>query len=545
MKTKLHLLSIIALMAISGCGSNKKSEQYSSSKQESSSETTSSEKESSSTSSEIKSSEQSSSEKQSSESSSEKSSSEITSSSSSEAQSSSSSSEEEQEAHINFNNTNQDYLDFFNHKNKVEVEINISNSAIYKLAQYGVDYFDRQEMYHPCDVIIKINDEVRFSGEEVGLRMKGNLSKDPNFIDQNGNFNGKSHFKMSFKETFNSELDNDYYQHDWSNDSTGLKTRKKRRFGGMKKIDFKWNRNYDGTFTKEAYTKYIYRDAGVLAQNVNLIKFTIHTENDTFTDIYQAFEVVDGTTMSTYYGSDGGDGNLYKGLYARANLTTDSISGRNMDPESSDNTNPTYPLKTNDDGPTFDHTLMRNLVNEINKKNVSADVMEEKLKSLIDVDNVIRYCAVSWVVGNPDDLRNNANNTYFYFNSINDKFSIIPYDDDRCFGVMNNWAIDMSQVPADSTKMSGKNRAWQENPLLWRIVQEDSSHNDYPLIRSFNNLFRGYVETFANKYLDVNLFRSFTEDFYYAPSTNINDAGPDNMTFENYANLKKNSMFKA
>lgn len=552
MKTKLAFLSIIAVLSIAGCTSGKQTSE-SSSKEESSTQTSDSSEKQSSSEKESSQEEQSSSkETQSSEQSKEESSSEKESSSEEKSESQTSSSEEQQggEAPINFDNTNQDYLDYFNHGNKVDVIVNIKNDVIYHLAQYGRSYFDREEMYHPCDVTIKINDEVRFQGEEVGLRMKGNTSKDTGFVDENGHFNSRVHFKMSFKETFIDSTDNDYYTHDWSDDAAGLKARKKRRFGGLKKLDFKWNRNYDGTFTKEAYSKYIYRDAGVLAQNINLIKLTVNTESDTFTDIYQTLECVDGTTMSNYYGNDGGDGNLYKGLYARANLTTDSINGNNLDPESSSNTEPTYPLKTNDDGPNYDHTLMRNFVSEINKKNVSADAMKETLTNLMEVDNVIRYCAVAWVVGNPDDLRNNANNTYFYFNSKNDHFSIIPYDDDRCFGIHKDWPVDMSSLPADSSRMQGMSynqggKVWLNNPLLWRIVCEDSSHNDYPLVKEFNETYRSYVQQFANKYLDANLFKTFTEGFYYAPSKDITNAGNDNITFAQYAENKLNNMFKA
>ena len=567
MKNKLHLLSIIAIMSIAGCASNKtsstqsssatsqeSSEQTSSSKESSleSSEQTSSSKEESSKedSSEELSSEQSSSKEESSEqiSSEEESSEQI--SSEEESSEDSSSEETKGDAPVDFTYSNQDYLDYFNHGNKVEVTINIKNDVIYHLAQYGVSYFDQQEMYHPCDVVIKINDEIRFEGEEVGLRMKGNTSKNPNFVDENGHFNGYSHFKMSFKETFNDELDNDYYAHDWSEDAAGLKARKKRKFGGMKKVDFKWNRNYDNTFTKEAYSKYIYRDAGVVAQNVNLIKLTINTESDSFSDIYQTFECVDGNMLEKYYGADGGEGNLYKGLYARADLTTDSIKGNNLNPESSYNTNPTYPLKTNDDGPEYDHTLMKNFVDLINTKNISGNDMQTYLKESMEVDSVIRYCALAWVVGNPDDLRNNANNTYFYFNSYNDRFSIIPYDDDRCFGILKDWPVDMSTLPADSTRMGGMSfnqggKVWINNPLLWRIVCEDTSHQDYPLVEAFNELYKTYVEEFATKYLDVDLFRSFTEGFYYAPSKDINNAGDSNMTFATYAENKLNNMFKA
>lgn len=540
MKNKLSFLSIIALLAISGCASNKDSSSVTSDSSASTeTSSTSSEDKSSSTSKESSSSGDSSSEI-----------STDTSSSSSETTSEdSSSSEESKEATIDFNCKDQDYLDFFNHSNKVEVEINISNDSIYHLAQYGVSYFDRTEMYHPCDVVIKINDEIRFDEEEVGLRMKGNTSKNPGFVDENGHLYGFSHFKMSFKETFQEELDNDYYHHEWD-DEAALKKRKKRRFGGMKKLDFKWNRNDDATFTKEAYSKYIYRDAGVLAQNINLVKFTLNTENDSYTEIYQAIEVLDGNTMERYYGEEGGQGNLYKGLYARANLTTDSISGSNLDPESSNNTTPTYPLKTNDDGPTFDHSLMQNFITQTNKRGVSAESMETILPEIAEVDNIIRYCAVAWVVGNPDDLRNNANNTYFYFNSINNRLSIIPYDDDRCFGILKDWPVDMSELPCDSSRMQGMSynqngKVWLNVPLLWRIVCEDSSRPQYPMVEAFHELYCSYVATFANKYLDPQLFQEFTNEFYYAPSKDINNPGSDNMSFTTYATNKKNNMFKA
>ena len=98
---------------------------------------------------------------------------------------------------------------------------------------------------------------------------------------------------------------------------------------------------------------------------------------------------------------------------------------------------------------------MKNFVDLINTKNISGNDMQTYLKESMEVDSVIRYCALAWVVGNPDDLRNNANNTYFYFNSYNDRFSIIPYDDDRCFGILKDWPVDMSTLPADSTRMGG------------------------------------------------------------------------------------------
>ena len=56
-------------------------------------------------------------------------------------------------------------------------------------------------------------------------------------------------------------------------------------------------------------------------------------------------------------------------------------------------------------------------------------------RRLVDVENFVSYAAVSYFLGNPDDLRNNYNNFYLYFLQSSGKAIIIPYDYDRCLGV--------------------------------------------------------------------------------------------------------------
>ncbi len=190
--------------------------------------------------------------------------------------------EKEEEITPNFNNSNVDYNDFFNHGNDVEVIVKFTNEVAKKTNDYGKHgSWLKQEMYHPCNVTININGEQRFYAEESGIRLKGNLSKerDPDFVNSNGELQYNSHFKVNFSETFDDAKDNDYYTHTWES-SEARSERKDRKFGGMKKLDFKWNRNEDQTFTKEAYAKYCYRDAGVVAQSMNLIKFTVQTDNN-------------------------------------------------------------------------------------------------------------------------------------------------------------------------------------------------------------------------------------------------------------------------
>ena len=100
------------------------------------------------------------------------------------------------------------YEEMYDPTSNLQITLNFTNEAIYKLAKYSLDEVKR-EMYHPCNVTISLNDEI-YTFEEVGARMKGNTSKNENFVSEDGHFNAPVHFKLSFKETFDDLEDNDY-----------------------------------------------------------------------------------------------------------------------------------------------------------------------------------------------------------------------------------------------------------------------------------------------------------------------------------------------
>jgi hypothetical protein len=56
----------------------------------------------------------------------------------------------------------------------------------------------------------------------------------------------------------------------------------------------------------------------------------------------------------------------------------------------------------------------------------------------MDMENFVNFAAVSWFLGNPDDLRNNYNNYYVYF-TPEGKAMFIPYDYDRTMGISHDW----------------------------------------------------------------------------------------------------------
>ena len=433
---------------------------------------------------------------------------------------------------------------FYNTSNKVEIKLDFKNNVIYKLAQYSA-LEEKKEMYHPVDVTITINGKEYFY-EECGARMKGNTSRNPNFVNENGEISGLVHFKISFNQTFDDEEDNDYYIRTWATKEERT-LRKDRRFGGAKKFDIKYNKCQDGTYTKQMYTYNAFRSEGMLAENNNLVQTTIKTESDSETAVYLAQECIDKEFLKRRLASSEAKGNLYKCTYTnmgKADLTNDCLNKIGVE---APNYHPAFDLKTNDDPEEIDHTLLENLITTINNDKSSASTFKPVLDSLVDVDALLKYNAMCWVMGNPDDLRNNYNNYYLYFNSSTNKATFIPYDYDRCLGILQDWEIHMESVPYHTTKAAGSNREWQRNPLLWRTILrtksgETSSEglslaSSYPYIAEYREQYIAYCIEYANKYLDVDKFQQFTNNVYFA-NKNINDAGGSNMTFEAYASAK-------
>ena len=434
-----------------------------------------------------------------------------------------------------FDNDEVVFNEFFKYGNKINIDLYFSNSTLLKLKEYGRlignnDNYIKNEMYHPCKAVISINDKTN-TYYEVGARMRGNTSRNYHFIDDDGYFNpyALAHFKLSFSQTFDDEKDNDYYIKSW-NDSSSRKARDNRKFGGMKKIDLKWNRNYDNTFTKEIYCLDSFLNEGILAQHCNLVNLTIHSEVDSISSIYQAFEAVDKQLLKKQL-IDDSKGDLFKCLYQ--NSKADLSNANNIGVETT-GFRPTYSLKTNEKNNDF--SSLTNIINIINKTykydGVDGESYYNNISNYIDIDNFLKYSALCWTFGLPDDLRNNANNYYLYINKDN-KGLFLPYDNDRCLGIRYGWDKDLSNVSYDDPYAAGYNE-FNSCPLVLRLLS-GGSNNTHPVYQYSKDLFKGYCEEFANKYLDNNKFKLFTEQFDgIAPSIDINEAGPSNDTFNEY-----------
>ena len=113
---------------------------------------------------------------------------------------------------------------------------------------------------------------------------------------------------------------------------------------------------------------------------------------------------------------------------------------------------------------------MKNFINNMDDSSITKDEIEDYLYS----DNWVKFAAVSYFAGNPDDMRNNYNNHYIYFSSEN-KAIFIPYDYDRCLGVSTS-NLDMSSYSPFDTRAELANQT-QKNPVYLYTVT--GTNNNY------------------------------------------------------------------
>ena len=326
------------------------------------------------------------------------------------------------------------YVRLFDLANKVEIQIHMSDEELAKMQadyEHYSSFGSKSPIYRMADVTVTVHSSAgteQYHIEEVGVRMKGNTSRTDFYSPEEGIYNA-IHLKLDFQETFDDE---DYYGADakvWA-DEESREDRKDRTFATLEKLDLRWNRCDDGSFLKEYYAFAAYRAFDMLSPHVNLASLQwsgVHM------GVYTINEPVDKIFLKKYLPEDAADGDLYKlgwGMGGGATFTnTGSIGVEDEDK----GLFYAFDLKTNKK--KSNHADLVGLIRQLNDGYVS----KEEFAELVDVEAFLRFAAVSYMLGNPDDLRNNYNNCYAYFRSDNGKLMLIPYDYDRCLGVTTHW----------------------------------------------------------------------------------------------------------
>lgn len=449
----------------------------------------------------------------------------------------------------------QEYLTFWDPSSVLSFSITMSNDVAYKISSLQNDSASQfSDYYFPCTLTYSVNGKST-TLEEVGIRMKGNTSR-REYCDSEGNFYDKCHYKLKLNETF----DGDEYQnvnelksyyHEWENKSD-RKARKNRTICDMEKLNIKWNKNYDGTLVKQSYAYKLFRDEGVITCHSTIAPTTINTQNDSINGTYEVLEEIDEVLISRYFSEEAAGGDLYKCSWGATFANNHKVGNEIGVEDYSKNFHPIYDLKTNKK--KSNHSDLLNLISVINDKTTNANEYKNKLEKVLNVKSFLTEEACAYLLGNPDDIRNNKNNFYIYFDSVNHKGHFIPYDFDRCLGIGKDWNPDgeyLKGVWPTSTKMKGNNSNYQENNLFWRTIINDNNYESIPLVDDYYNMYKAEIEKIINdKIMSVQSFEEYVNSFpsSYRGDPNGTDLNPkngdeyENISFKQYFNAKVNAV---
>ncbi len=353
------------------------------------------------------------------------------------------------------------YRQLFDPENRIDVSIDMPQEELAKL-QHDFETIEKSPIYRIADLTITITTpdaSTTYRIPEVGVRMKGNTSRTDFYSPEEGIYNA-IHLKLDFQETFDDEeLYGDGIRI-WDSEEQ-RDARKDRTFAAMEKLEMRWNKCYDSTYLREGYAYQLYRAYGVLAPLTNLCSFDF---SGVHMGVYTINEPVDKRFLEKRLDEADLGGDLYKlgWTYTGATFTKpesigieDELKGEFY----------AYDLKTNKK--TSDHQSLTSLILALN----SGSVTKESFAALVDVEYFLNYAAVSYFLGNPDDLRNNYNNCYLYFLQSSGKAIIIPYDYDRCLGVTYEWdptgdGMTTDNPFADCSYGINNQPTQQRNPLF-------------------------------------------------------------------------------
>ena len=173
---------------------------------------------------------------------------------------------------------------------------------------------------------------------------------------------------------------------------------------------------------------------------------------------------------------------------------------------------------------------------------------------MVDVDNFLRFAAVSYFMGNPDDLRNNYNNCYVYFLKSSGKAVFIPYDFDRCLGINREWNPSGHTMTQDDPY----GQDGQQSPLFrysvdkggfytaeYTQVLQSVAENPLLTAESFEARFNIAEGLYGDQVTpERNLKNAEGRDFSFDLNKTDSASGGSNMSFKDYITAKMSSFRK-
>jgi hypothetical protein len=132
--------------------------------------------------------------------------------------------------------------------------------------------------------------------------------------------------------------------------------------------------------------------------------------------------------------------------------------------------------------------------------NLPLNERKATIESVVHMPSFLKYAAASYLMGNPDDMRANMNNTYIYFHPTTGQAYFIPYDYDWTLGL--TWSEDLNiqmRTVNPLYHVSPVHGQTTRNPLLWYAFLDAANDQDmniqYPVIPEFQANYLFWVYT--------------------------------------------------
>ncbi|MBN2604529.1 MAG: CotH kinase family protein [Bacilli bacterium] len=317
----------------------------------------------------------------------------------------------------------QEYEKLFDHSVRHTFVIEFTRSEFNGLIDDMESYNEmfgsyKSNNYRRVDVTYIADEEVQ-TFREVGFRSKGNVYSRRLPIADNGKAR-EIHFMLKFNETF------DYFE-----GSPTYQELKTREVFNLEQLLFKWNNQFDASYSNEIYSYEMFQKIGVVVPEASYTEVRIVIDGVVeMVSFYNVFEQYDEEFVRKHLQEVPTKevGDLYKAAWsANFDVITDpSIIGvRDWE----NNYRPLYGKETNQDDINYD-----NLIEFTYGLNLY-DLEQRKafLETHFNIDSFLRATAMNVLLGNPDDYRGNTNNFYFYIDE-NDYLTFIPFDYDNSMG---------------------------------------------------------------------------------------------------------------
>ena len=420
------------------------------------------------------------------------------------------------------------YLEFWHPETELNMRIVASKAVLELIEECGFYNQKYADCYFPVTLEVKMNGK-RFVYYEVGMRLKGNTSR-TQFLDPDTNDFIKSlSFKLSFNELWDKAIyDTFNLRKKWTEtDNPEWLVRDERTFMGdvdrkygMKKIDIKWNKSADPSLVMQPFVFSFFQRHGLISQNSTLTTLKM---NNTRFGIVTVNEPIDKHLLRRYFNKKGAAGELYKVGWGQPSPDEGWVKGslRYEDLRFDDHGNlieraiigeedkfngyePGYDAKEFDAKSPNPFAKMITLMETL--KNIEGKSVSEAktmLEAVVDMNSFLRYAALCYLTGNPDDMRNNGNNYYVFFNpNEGNKAYFIPYDYDWSLNIKWDGVGDMSRLGPFHSKQQGNDRSWQENRLFWATLIDKNDHPhrapayDIPMSTDYRNAYLDLLRTF-------------------------------------------------